>query len=369
MPRRRVGASKHLKRMPTNGGRDPVGHGVGHRTGDPDRVGVLGLVAAVAVAVLEVQPQVLDRLARAAWRRPARPPARRGSESRPSSPHSAVDPAVLLHQARAPRRPTAAAAPGCSGRPARTRCGRAGGGRPRRGRPAARKASVSASVVVDRAPGSPPSRRGLGHAHFTSSYAGRVRKSVKSSLRQRSADQLAWPAGSTARTARRRPRLRSRSDLLVEEPGHELAGDRLAGVGELHLVADLLPHLRSGDLRGGGVLHQVVDGDRAVARQPDRGVGDGDVQVVPQALLRCWRRRPELTSSSWSAVTSTSSRCRSSWLGSSPEHGVEDLAADRDQVGVGDPGAVEAVAGLAGLVGPDLGERGRVDLGVACGWG
>ena len=40
-----------------------------------------------------------------------------------------------------------------------------------------------------------------------------------------------------------------------------------------------------------------------------------------------------------------------------------------DQVGVGDPGAVEAVAGLAVLVGLDLLEGDLVDLGVARGRG
>ena len=44
-------------------------------------------------------------------------------------------------------------------------------------------------------------------------------------------------------------------------------------------------------------------------------------------------------------------------VGPVAEHRVEHLLAHRDQVGVGDPGAVEAVAGLAGLVVADLGQR------------
>jgi hypothetical protein len=63
MPRARVGASNDLNRMPMNGGanvragrrRDPPRR--------PDRIRVLDVVAAVAVAVLEVDAQVLDGLA------------------------------------------------------------------------------------------------------------------------------------------------------------------------------------------------------------------------------------------------------------------------------------------------------------------
>ena len=61
-------------------------------------------------------------------------------------------------------------------------------------------------------------------------------------------------------------------------------------------------------------------------------------------------------------VTDTSSRSRSSWFGPVAEHGVEHLAARRDHARVRDPGAVEAVGGLAGLVVADLLEGGLVDL-------
>ena len=47
------------------------------------------------------------------------------------------------------------------------------------------------------------------------------------------------------------------------------------------------------------------------------------------------------------------------------ENGVEAGAGDRHQVGMGHPGAVEAVGGLAVLVGPDLLQRRCVDLRVA----
>ena len=49
------------------------------------------------------------------------------------------------------------------------------------------------------------------------------------------------------------------------------------------------------------------------------------------------------------------------------EDGVEAVERDGDEVGVGDPGAVEAVAGLALLVLANPGERDLVDFGVAAG--
>ena len=50
-----------LEPDPDKLGRHVGGQGVGDGTRGPDRVGVL-LLAAVAVAVLEVEPQVLDRV-------------------------------------------------------------------------------------------------------------------------------------------------------------------------------------------------------------------------------------------------------------------------------------------------------------------
>ena len=52
-------------------------------------------------------------------------------------------------------------------------------------------------------------------------------------------------------------------------------------------------------------------------------------------------------------------------VGGVAEDAVEDLRAQRHQVGVGDPRPVEAGLRLAGLVLAHLGERALVDLGVA----
>ena len=153
--------------------------------------------------------------------------------------------------------------------------------------------------------------------------------------------------------------------FLGQDPGDQLAGDRVAGVRQDHLVADLLPDLGAGDFRRGGVLHQVVDGHRAVAGDPDGGVGDGHVEVQAQPGLGDLALRRRRCPAAGPAVTETSGRCLSSWLGRSPEHGVEHLLADRHQVRVGHPGAVEAVVRLAGLVRADLLEGLGGDLGFA----
>ena len=62
------------------------------------------------------------------------------------------------------------------------------------------------------------------------------------------------------------------------------------------------------------------------------------------------------------ASTETSSRSRSSWLGRSPSTSVELGHRDGHEVGVRDPGAVEAVPRLAVLVLADAGEGDLVHL-------
>ena len=63
MARRRVAASRLLQRSPQNGGAWPAATASRQPGRGRPRVVVLGGPAAVAVAVLEVQPQVLDGLA------------------------------------------------------------------------------------------------------------------------------------------------------------------------------------------------------------------------------------------------------------------------------------------------------------------
>ena len=73
-------------------------------------------------------------------------------------------------------------------------------------------------------------------------------------------------------------------ELLLLVAAHKLGRDRRAGV-ERHPVPHPLPHLRARDLGGRGVLHQVVDRDRAGPAQPGREVLDPDRHVVAQTLL------------------------------------------------------------------------------------
>jgi hypothetical protein len=53
-----------------------------------------------------------------------------------------------------------------------------------------------------------------------------------------------------------------------------------------HSVAHPLPDLGSADLGGGGVLHQVVDGRRALATEPGREIPDADRDVGAQTRSR-----------------------------------------------------------------------------------
>ena len=72
-----------------------------------------------------------------------------------------------------------------------------------------------------------------------------------------------------------------------------------------------------------------------------------------------------LGSVSAAAVARASSRSRSFWFGRSPSERIEHLPGDRHEVGMGHPGAVEAVARLALLVLADLLEGQLRDLGLA----
>src|SRR5205085_10027802 len=78
---------------------------------------------------------------------------------------------------------------------------------------------------------------------------------------------------------RRSSDLADRVELFVLDAAHQLGSHALAVV-ELGAVAHPLPDLRAGDLRGGRVLHQVVDRGRPVAAQPRGDVLDAHVHVV-----------------------------------------------------------------------------------------
>ncbi len=124
-----------------------------------------------------------------------------------------------------------------------------------------------------------------------------------------------------------------------------------------------LPELGAGDLRRGGVLHEVEDGHRALAAQPRLDVTDADLNGVDQTRVRGARvegaDREQVGGRHRHVLAQPVLLVRAV-----AEHGVEGLPGDRHQVRVGDPGAVEAVVRLAVLVGAHLLERDPVDLRV-----
>src|SRR6266566_2880931 len=72
--------------------------------------------------------------------------------------------------------------------------------------------------------------------------------------------------------------------LLIEDLARELDGDA-ATIIEPRLVADPLPDLRTADLGGGRILHEVVDRSGTPARQPEGDVAEGDAHVGSQPRL------------------------------------------------------------------------------------
>ena len=150
---------------------------------------------------------------------------------------------------------------------------------------------------------------------------------------------------------------------IFDQPLDELRGHRLARV-ERHAVERPLPDLRARDLGRRGVLHEVVDRGCTVAAEPRLEVLDADADVVAQALLgalaRGLRHREQVVGGHRHVVAPAADL-----VGGSAEHPVEDLRAQRHQVGVGHPRPVEARLHLAVLVLAHLGEGALVDLGVA----
>ena len=210
-----------------------------------------------------------------------------------------------------------------------------------------------ASASVD---GARPSSKAQGRW----SYAGSVRNSTNVGLvvtwskivaRER---ELALVVGLGADV---RPDL---GEFLVHDRSEQLDGDLAAVVEHAFGVSDPLPDLGAGDLAGGGVFHQVEDRHAAGAAQPALEVAEADVDVDAQARLgdravgdgeQVGRGDVDVLAEPVELV--------------GPGHPlVEDLHRDRHQPGVGDPGAVMAVAGLAELVVADLAEGQGVGLGV-----
>ncbi len=144
----------------------------------------------------------------------------------------------------------------------------------------------------------------------------------------------------------------------------DLADDPL-DVGALDAtVVDPLPDLRARDLGGRGVLHQVVDRRGADALEPGRDVADPDGDVRAHARLGdLARRRGDVQRSAASRGHVLAQAFE--LVGPIAEHGVELGLRHRDEVGVRDPGAVEAVPRLARLVLADARQRDLVHLGIA----
>ena len=121
------------------------------------------------------------------------------------------------------------------------------------------------------------------------SYAGKVRNSAKSSesaisVNSALASSHGGPDGSSLPACWIGPSPQSTSRSTRSRV-------TVSPVGELDLVVQPLPDLGPGDLRRCGVLHQVVDGDRAAAAKPGLQVLDADADVVAQPGLGDLARR------------------------------------------------------------------------------
>ena len=126
---------------------------------------------------------------------------------------------------------------------------------------------------------------------------------------------------------------------------------------------DPLPDLRARDLGGRGILHQVVDRNGAEPAQPRLDIADRHRHVRVDAGGR--DRQSDVHVDELGCLDVHLGALAVDLVRALAEHRVELRAGHRDEIGVGDPRAVEAVAGLAFLVGRHLLERLRRDLGVA----
>ena len=154
-------------------------------------------------------------------------------------------------------------------------------------------------------------------------------------------------------------------ELLVLQPPHELGGDLLAGVVSVtpwrihcHTCEREISAVAASSMR-------LKIARRAVAAQPGRDVLDADVDVRCAGPSSVIVARPRSASSSSSARRRARRRAGLSiWFGRSPSTASNTSIATGTEIGVRDPRAVEAVAGLALLVVATCSKAALVDLRV-----
>ena len=107
-------------------------------------------------------------------------------------------------------------------------------------------------------------------------------------------------------------------------------------------MVEPLPDLRSRDLGGRGVLHQVEDRDCPGAAQPRGEILDADGDVVPETLLRdVAGRRPHVQEIRGNDVHVLAQHLE--LVRPVAEDVVEDLERDGDEIRVRDPRPVVAL--------------------------
>src|SRR6266404_6720355 len=155
-------------------------------------------------------------------------------------------------------------------------------------------------------------------------------------------DQLAEEPGRVVVTAAVSGGFAQFRELLVEDGTAQRDVDD-AAVLELRAVPDPLPDLSAADLRGRRVLHQIVERHAAGAAQPGLDIADPDIEVLSQAGLgdRALGNNEKIGRADMDILALARD------LVGLRHVAIEDLVGDRHQAGMGYPGAVMAVAGLA----------------------
>src|SRR5580700_8847415 len=121
-----------------------------------------------------------------------------------------------------------------------------------------------------------------------------------------------------------------------------------------------LPNLGTGDLRSGGVFHQVINRHAARAAQPGFQVLNADVDIQPEAALgdvALWNR--EQIGRDNAPILAPDMNLVGSF-----HMGVEDLSGDWNEAGVRDPRAIVSRLYLAQLVETHLLERRLIGDGI-----